>query len=68
MNSIIQSVNVEDPASYTQDTTEYKLLKYISSVICPNCDECITVPQKYICSSQLLQNNIHDERCMYKEN
>lgn len=67
MNSI-QSANIKDPASYTQDITEYKLLKYISSVICPNCDECITVPQKYICCSQLLQNNIHDERCMYKEN
>ena len=76
MNSI-QSANVEDPASYTekcilermkrpQDMTEYLL--NILSVNCPNCDECITVPQKYICCSQLLQNNNHDERCMYKEN
>jgi hypothetical protein len=68
-----EECNILERMKRSQDMTEYKeyiskMFQYISSVICPNCDECITVPQKYICCSQLLQNNIHDERCMYKEN
>ena len=61
----------------TQDTTEYKeyLLKHCihSFVItCPNCDnqiKCSLSPCEPICCSKMMNNNIHDHRCMYyKEN
>ena len=64
-----EECNILERMKRSQDMTEYKeYLLNLLSVICPNCGECITFPQKYICCSQLLQNNIHDERCMYKEN
>jgi len=60
----------------SQDMTEYKeyLLKpshYIHSFVitCPNCDnqiKCSLSPcEDFICCSKMIDNNIHDHRCMY---
>jgi hypothetical protein len=60
----------------SQDMTEYKeyLLKHYtpSSLIhitCPNCDnkiKCsVSTCEDFICCSKMIDNNIHDHRCMY---
>lgn len=67
MNSIIQSANLLNTEECILERIKRsQYLLNLLSIVCPNCDE--SVPQKYVCCSQLLQNNIHDDRCMYKEN